>query len=150
MVVAVIVDIGGSTSGYSRTVLNDWAATVMSLPPGFVKDYARPWMRGYVKDWGRRGNVKECGTYTIIDCREWQKEQWDNERWQRGAEARRREREQSVEERREWCRRRTCRRRMLAEYVDAPGPLRLAELRQRMARHSRTTVRRHVSWPRCI
>ena len=62
------------------------------------------------------------GTYTGLDCREWQHEQWDNERWQRGAEARRRKREQSVEERREWCRRRTCRRRMLAEGVDAPGP----------------------------
>ena len=79
-------------------------------------------MRGYVKDWGRRGNVKECGTYTIIDCREWQKEQWDNERWQRGAEARRLEREQSLEKRRHWRRRRTSRHSMKAEDIDAPGP----------------------------
>ena len=47
----------------------------MSLPPGFVKDYARPWLQGYVKDLERRGNVKDRDTYTIIDCREWQHEQ---------------------------------------------------------------------------
>ena len=76
--------------------------------------------RGYVKKWGMRGYVKECGSDTIIDCREWQREQWDNERAQRDLEERRRKREQSIEERREWCRRRTCRHRMLAEDVDAP------------------------------
>ena len=74
--------------------------------------------RGYVKKWGMRGYVKECGADTIIDCREWQREQWDNERAQRDLEERRRKREQSIEERREWCRRRTCRRRMLAEDVE--------------------------------
>ena len=71
---------------------------------------------------GKRGYVKESGADTIIDCREWQREQWDNERAQRDLEERRRKREQSIEERREWCRRRTCRRRMLAEDVGAPGP----------------------------
>ena len=93
---------------------------MMALIPGIVD--ARMKQRGYAKEWGMRGYIKECGTCTIIDCREWQREQWGNERWQSGAEARRRKREQSVEERREWCRRRTCRRRMLAEDVDAPGP----------------------------
>ena len=67
-----------------------------------------------------RGWVKECGTYTIIDCREWQREQWENERAQRDLEERRRKSQQSFEERRDWCHRRTCRRRMLAEDVDAP------------------------------
>ena len=75
-------------------------------------------LRGYVEKWGMRGHVKESGPDTIIDCREWQREQWDNERAQRDLEERRRKREQSIEERREWCRRRTCRRRMLAEDVE--------------------------------
>ena len=30
--------------------------------------------RGYVKKWGMRGYVKECGADTIIDCREWQRD----------------------------------------------------------------------------
>ena len=76
--------------------------------------------KGFRKDWCMRGWAKGCGTYTIIDCREWQREQWENERAQRDLEERRRKSQQSFEERRDWCRRRTCRRRMLAEDVDAP------------------------------
>ena len=76
--------------------------------------------RGYVKTWGMRGYAKECGADTIIDCREWQREQWENERAQRDLEERRRKSQQAFEERREWCERRKCRRQMLSEDVDAP------------------------------
>ena len=69
---------------------------------------------------GHAGYVKECGADTIIDSREWQREQWDKERARRDLEERRRKREQSLEERRDCGRRRRCRRRMLAEDVDAP------------------------------
>ena len=89
---------------------------MMALIPGIVGAVMK--QRGYAKERGMRWYIKECGTYTIIDCREWQREQWDNERAQRDLEERRRKREQSIEERREWCRRRTCRRRMLAEDVE--------------------------------
>ena len=79
--------------------------------------FSRMWLPlwsggGDVKKWGMRGYVKECGADTIIDCREWQREQWENERAQRDLEERRRKSQQSFEERRDWCRRRTCRRRM--------------------------------------
>ena len=67
-----------------------------------------------------RGDVKEIGADTIIDCRQWQREQWDNERADQDLEERRRKREQSLEERRDWCRGRRCRRRTLASDVDAP------------------------------